>query len=102
MVHACPKSARPFADAEAIHKTHEDALNELLKDIDIPESSVHLIDEKPMNAIVHCQESLANIAVWLKVFGPMIWLSVKHFCACSHGDICLYFWSPLSRSLLSM
>ncbi len=64
VVHACPKSARPFADAEAIHKTHEDALNELLKDIDIPESSVHLIDEKPMNAIVHCQESLgADITV---------------------------------------
>ncbi len=64
VVHACPQSARPFADAEALHKTHADALADLLKDYDFAESSVHLIDEKPMNAIVHCQDKLhADVTV---------------------------------------
>lgn len=64
VVHACPKSARPFADAESIHNTHEEALEDLLKGYDIPAESIHLIDEKPMNAIVHCQDSLhADITV---------------------------------------
>ncbi len=58
VVHACPQSARPFADAEAIKQTHVDALNRLLADYDIPQSNVHLIDETPVNAVVHCQDSL--------------------------------------------
>ncbi len=58
VVHACAESARPFANKEAIRATHESALRELLADYDLPESSVHLLDETPMNAIVHCQDHL--------------------------------------------
>lgn len=58
VVHACAESARPFADTNTIRDTHEQALAELLKDYDLPDPKVHLLDETPMNAIVHCQDEL--------------------------------------------
>ena len=58
VVHACAESARPFTDANEIRKTHEEALADLLQDYDLPEPSVHLLDETPMNAIIHCQDEL--------------------------------------------
>ncbi|MDA0689166.1 MAG: hypothetical protein O2948_11055 [Proteobacteria bacterium] len=58
VVHACPQTARPFADADAIKQTHIDALDKLLADFTIPEANIHLVDETPVNAIVHCQDSL--------------------------------------------
>ncbi len=58
VVHACAESARPFTDASEIRATHEEALADLLKDYDLPEPTVHLLDETPMNAIVHCQDEL--------------------------------------------
>lgn len=64
VVHAVSESARPFANAESIRKTHADAMADLLEGYDFLDSCVHLIDETPMNAIVHCQDELhANITV---------------------------------------
>lgn len=64
VLHAYSESARPFANAEAIRKTHEDALQLLLEGYDFLETCVHLVDETPMNAIVHMQDRLeASITV---------------------------------------
>ena len=59
VLHAYSESARPFAKEGTIRETHEAALNELLADYNFPADTVHLIDETPVNAIAHCQESLS-------------------------------------------
>ncbi|MEQ8313135.1 MAG: universal stress protein [Gammaproteobacteria bacterium] len=64
VIHAFSESARPFAKADTIKKTHADALELLLEGYDFLETCVHLVDETPMNAIVHTQDKLqADITV---------------------------------------
>jgi len=64
VLHAYSESARPFAKTGSIRETHQQALEELLKDYSVPAHSVHLMDEKPNDAILLCQESLkADILV---------------------------------------
>ena len=64
VMHAYSASARPFSSADSVRELHESAFNKLLADYDLPDHSVHLLDETPTNAIVHCQETLhADITV---------------------------------------
>lgn len=64
VMHAYSESARPFLAKGSMHEKHETEFKRLLADYEIPDHSVHLLDETPTNAIVHCQETLhADITV---------------------------------------
>lgn len=58
VVHAYSESARPFAKAGSIRKTHSAAMQDLLAGYAFTENVIHLIDETPVNAIMQSQESL--------------------------------------------
>jgi universal stress protein E len=63
-MHAYSESARPFLTKGSVHEKHEAEFRRLLGDYELPEHSVHLLEETPTNAIVHCQETLhADITV---------------------------------------
>lgn len=64
VMHAYSESARPILAKGAMHEKHEAEFSRLLADYELPEHSVHLLDETPTNAIVHCQDTLhADITV---------------------------------------
>ena len=64
VMHAYSESARPFLTKGSVREKHEAEFRRLLADYELPEHSVHLLDETPTNAIVHCQETLhADITV---------------------------------------
>ncbi|MBL4820522.1 MAG: universal stress protein [Gammaproteobacteria bacterium] len=64
LVHAYSESARPFAEGGKIKEMHSQAIDSLVKDYSIDSSMVHLIDDKPANAILQCVDDLqASIVV---------------------------------------
>lgn len=64
VVHAYSESAHPFAQTAAIRETHAAAMDDLLGEYNIPPDDVHLKDEKPAMAILHCSTEIgADIVV---------------------------------------
>lgn len=53
VVHAYAEAARPFAPAGKIKEEHESAFKSLMSNHDIPQDHQHLIDESPVDALLH-------------------------------------------------
>ncbi len=64
VVHAYAGSARPFANIEEIHDSHNQAMQQLLADYQVAKENIHLLDETPANALLNTQKSIgADIVV---------------------------------------
>jgi universal stress protein E len=64
IVHAYAESARIFNKTGEIEAEHRKALDELLGENEWKPESIHMVDETPVLAIIHCQDELdASIIV---------------------------------------
>ena len=63
VVHAYAETARPFAAAGKIKEEHETAFKELMANHSVPADHQHLIDESPVDALLHYGQKINSDVV---------------------------------------